>query len=325
MANTIISYTHNINNIPILTSLFAFIACKHCGMQILPHQYTMIHDNMIASIKEVLKDEIPQELVDAMSRAIRHMEKILVGAEESMYQAAEKRSGGFRGWKNFVIQKITQEATNIKTFRIVPEDPSSVNGPFAFTAGQYLTISLPNEPPRHYTVTSPPNVDYLEFTVKLLDHGIISNALHGMTEGHVIKVSPPFGLYTIEDNNKHGVVLISAGIGATPMKAFLQHIGEKCRKLVHIDKCQATVPFYDFFEENNAGKNSFYYTMEGRPDLGEVVNTLVDEVGIEPLFYVCGPPPFMQSIAKLLHIKGVTMERIKWEAFGPQISCPMMS
>ena len=92
-----------------------------------------------------------------LSVSVLFLAGILIGEEEKLYKAAEERSGGWRGWKNFMVDSVEDKTKNTKTFTFKPETP--VKGSFDFTAGQYLSVKV--DPfkdgsltaPRHYTIT----------------------------------------------------------------------------------------------------------------------------------------------------------------------------
>ena len=95
-------------------------------------------------------------------------------------------------------------------------------GPIEFTPGQFLTLHLREEgaTPRHYTVTSKKGDPFLQCCVKYTQDGLVSDALHAMPEGDVVGLAAPFGTFAIKEKSAV-LVLISAGIGVTPMKSFL--------------------------------------------------------------------------------------------------------
>merc|ERR1719327_93676 len=130
---------------------------------------------------------------------------------------AEARAGGWRGVKDFKLVKKRKVAADCMEFTFEPVDGK---GPIDFTAGQFLTLHLKMEgaTPRHYTVTNAPGQEFLQCCTRKVSGGFVSNALHSLEEGSVVGLAAPFGVFGLKDGP---AVLISAGIGATPMKAFL--------------------------------------------------------------------------------------------------------
>jgi nitric oxide dioxygenase len=337
LANAIIAYALNIDNLGALGDAVELIASKHCGLQVLPEHYPIVHDNLLIAVAEVLKPAVTPEIGAAWSEAVNFLANLLIGDEATRYAAAEARSGGWRGWKNFTVSEIETMSTGVKTFKFVPED--GVTAPYEFTPGQYLSIRVDVNKdksfssPRHYTIVSKPGDSFLQICTKKLDGGVVSSFMHDtLVAGDVVHLSPPFGPFTLApstsvfEGDRKKAVLISAGIGRTPMKAFLDSLvgqGVKTVKTVHVDKNQAAVPFYDYFESTNAGGNQYCFTEEGRPTTADIAKALVAEEGADSTFYMCGPTSFMQGMAHGLVANGVERGNVKWEAFSPQMSCPV--
>jgi nitric oxide dioxygenase len=330
-----VAYALNIDNLGAIADAVKLITTKHCGLQVLPEHYPIVATNLMKAVGEVLGAAVTPEIGAAWSKAVNCLAKILIDEEELLYQQMESRSGGFRGWKQFKVSAITQVSPDVKTFTFEP--PADVTGPFDFTPGMYLSVKVDPIPgeltaPRHYTITSKPGENFLQCSVKKLDGGVVSTYLHDvLQEGMLVDISPPSGSFTMAEGTD-GRVLISAGVGMTPMKAFLSALCTEgnayghCVKAVHVDKGESSVPFKTFFEANNVGKNTFYYSgnqSESRPDAAAIAATLVADVGLNNQFYLCGPPLFMHGIAKGLKNNKVSGDNIHWEAFGPQLSCPV--
>jgi nitric oxide dioxygenase len=103
------------------------------------------------------------------SDAVLFLAGVLIAEEEQLYKAAEARSGGFRGWKKFIVSDIVAAADGVKTFTFRPETPTAeFSRGFEFLPGQFLSASVDvhqngkaptseqhEDPvaPRHYTIT----------------------------------------------------------------------------------------------------------------------------------------------------------------------------
>ncbi len=142
-----------------------------------------------------------------------------------------------------------------------------------------------------------------------------------LVPGMRVKLAPPFGSFVPDVTQS--AVLISAGIGITAMKAFKQCLGDQVKHFLHVDKAPSNVPFLDFFESANPGKNSWHYTSQGRPKVPAIMQELIQKTGNDNMFYICGPPLFMRDCAHALGKSGVLSSKIAWEAFSPQLSCPV--
>jgi len=126
----------------------------------------MVVTSCAVSAKHVQPD--PPPLLSG-SDAVLFLAGVLVAEEEKLYKAAESRSGGFRGWKNFIVSDIVSSADNVKTFTFRPETPPvEFASGFEFLSGQFLSASvdihqngkvptseqhIETIAPRHYTIT----------------------------------------------------------------------------------------------------------------------------------------------------------------------------
>jgi nitric oxide dioxygenase len=160
---------------------------------------------------------------------------------------------------------------------------------------------------------------------------MVSNHLHQrLAEGDVIEVAPPAGDFFLHEERDTPVVLISAGVGITPMMAMLEHL--------HAQRSRRPVRF--FHAARHAGAQAFAprvrQLVQGLPDgaawivheeaIDGVTDTGHDALGRLDLsdqalpsnadHYVCGPRGFMAAQIEALRARGVPQERIHAEAFG---------
>ena len=169
---------------------------------------------------------------------------------------------------------------------------------------------------------SAPGEKFLQISTKRLDDGVVTRYMHDvLVPGMSIKLAPPFGCFVPDVSQS--AVLISAGIGITAMKAFKQGLGDQVKQFLHVDKAPSKIPFMDFFESTNSGKNTFHYTAQGRPNVSAIIQELIEKTGTDNMFFVCGPPLFMRDCAHALGKGGVSSSKIAWESFSPQLSCPV--
>ena len=128
------------------------------------------------------------------------------------------------GWSGFRRLRVTAthcESPTVLSIRLESYDGSVVPAPFP---GQYLTVKIPDagDPPpmRSYSLSGDPAGGYYRISVKREDHGLVSQWLHSHVKaGMVIESAAPRGdFYLVDDNSP--VILVSAGIGATPVVAM---------------------------------------------------------------------------------------------------------
>merc|ERR1719265_1710449 len=208
LANSIVAYASNIQELsPLLVpgGPVDAICHRHCAIGIFPDQYCVVHDNLMASVGQVLGAAVTPPVANAWSQAVLFLARACIDKEEGLYKMAEQREGGWSGPETFKVVNIETLAPDIKRFTFKPPFFSPLAGKsFEFTPGQYLSLTVDPEgngrtAPRHYTVTSPPGADYLQCTIKKLPGGKVSTFVHDRLRfRNKVKLLAPFGVFTCE-------------------------------------------------------------------------------------------------------------------------------
>jgi nitric oxide dioxygenase len=218
-----------------------------------------------------------------------------------------------------------------------PEDDQPV---LHHQPGQYLTlwIDIPGQHPlkRNYSISGAPNGRTYRISVKREPQGIASTWLHDAADvGTALKVAPPAGEFFLNEESPRPVVLLSGGVGLTPMMSMLETIAarypNKAVYYVHGTLNGATHAMKDrvrAFAETCPNIRATTFYVEPRPEdrLGADydheglitmdwlrANTPLTEAG----YYLCGPRPFLQAFVGGLALAGVRSSRIHYEYFGP--------
>ncbi|RMZ82336.1 hypothetical protein DV738_g1765, partial [Chaetothyriales sp. CBS 135597] len=345
LAHAVWAYSANIDNLGALTTAVTRIAHKHASLGIQPDQYPIVGENLLASIKEVLGDAATPALVDAWTVAYQQLADIFINFENDLYVRAKAAPGGWTGWRKFKVAHKVPESEEITSFYLEPLDGGSLP---PFQPGQYISIrvfisELGLYQPRQYTLSDAGGKgDHFRISVKREDPkgqdkpaGRISNILHkDITEGAELEVSNPFGEFTLDLESKSPVVLISGGVGITPMLTMLETLTNQAPQrdvvfvhgarggkvhamkdyLSHVVKENPHVSrliFYDEVSESDQqGKD---YDYQGRIDLDKIKDKVILP---DANYYLCGPLPFMKAHQKTLEGMGVSSERIHSEVFG---------
>jgi ferredoxin-NADP reductase len=206
--------------------------------------------------------------------------------------------------------------------------------------GQYLTLRIQPESTqrmvlRNYSLCGPPDAGYYRIAVKREPHGVASRYLHTrLAVGDQLEIAAPRGTFIL-DSTHAPVLLISAGIGATPVLAMLNALAEQHsdREIWWLHGARSSRE-HSFAAEARALLASLpnvhprvYYSRpdpsdrEGRDFEGaeRLTSSLLAE--LEPPrdaeAYVCGPAPFMDDISAGLVAIGIDASRIHTEPFGP--------
>jgi len=313
LANAIVAYATNIDHPEKLSDAVEIIAHKHCGLNVQQDHYSIVHKNLMESIGHTLGAAVTPEVGEGWSEAVLALAKGLIETEKQLYHMAEHREGGWKGVKQFRVSSMRQVAQDCLEFTFKPLDGTSK---IDFTPGQFLTLHLDKQgaTPRHYTITNNPGRDFLQCCVKKIPGGFVSNALHALNEGDTVGLSPPFGTFKMSNRP---AVLISAGIGATPMKAFLDSSAKDVELVVHVDKHADTHPFKTEMLASGAKTHFIYTRSESRPTAEDLVKDVLHKY-IDHDFYLCGPPGFLGD-AKLA-LQGAGAKHVNLDIFGPTLS-----
>ena len=341
LAGAVLAYAENIEDPSVLLPVVELIAHKHVSLNIQSPDYSIVGENLLHSISEVLNISMEDPLIAAWAAAYGQLAELFISTEKAIYDQHQQAKGSWLGWRKFKIAKKVVESDEITSFYLQPSDGGALP---TYEAGQYISVrvfveELGLKQPRQYTLSTNPQTDYLRISVKRepekgdLAAGWVSNTLHGLPEGSEIEVSAPTGNFYLLDPNKRNV-FISGGVGLTPMIAMLNQLVtlympqpvtfiHACRnKQVHamkkdIQALKAKYPrlntftVYEFpHSDDILGED---YDAAGRLDLMNMDRALLP---VNADYYLCGPMPFMAEQHKALVARGIPAENIHSEAFG---------
>lgn len=247
-----------------------------------------------------------------------------------------------QGWRPFLVEATGMESETIRSFYLVPTD-GGLAEPHA--PGQHLTIRLPSlgetpgwsadGPMRSYSLSQPFDGRGYRISVKREPHGQVSRRLHDHIQpGDVLAVRAPAGDFALDRASERPVVLLSAGVGITPllpMLATLAH-GDRPVVFVHGARDGASHAFGRVVRRLSASSAhvvSHIRYSQPRPgdrlgvdfdSVGRMDRALLAELGVDGGFeaYLCGPAGFMAAAHTALRGLGLPDDRIYSEDFGPR-------
>jgi ferredoxin-NADP reductase/predicted pyridoxine 5'-phosphate oxidase superfamily flavin-nucleotide-binding protein len=236
-------------------------------------------------------------------------------------------------WKSLDVVAIVQETPAIRSFYFKATDGASLA---SFVPGQYLPIQIPvpgHDTPliRTYTLSDAHNAALYRITVKR--DGVASAWLHDhVVVGTKINAKTPRGDFVFDASSPRPAVLLSAGIGITPMMAIVTAAladGSDSKPLhfIHGARNARERPFAAELEKaKSRHKNLHVHLIDSAPEAEVSAVTIPGRVTIDQIkrllpfddydFYLCGPSAFMQDIYTGLRALNVPDERIRFEAFG---------
>jgi ferredoxin-NADP reductase/MOSC domain-containing protein YiiM/ferredoxin len=230
------------------------------------------------------------------------------------------------GFRRLAVTAIAPESESVLSIRL--EDPDGATLPVA-RPGQYLTLRLKLEDGqrsvlRNYSMSGPPDPGYYRISVKREHDGAASGYLHTrLAVGDELDIAAPRGTFIL-DRTDAPVLLISAGIGATPVLAMLQALAEahSDRQIwwLHGARSPGDQPFAEEAEAlcaslSNVHTHVYYSRSDGRRLTASELAELDPPRDAEA--YLCGPIPFMDEISAGLAAIGIDASRIHTEPFGP--------
>ena len=245
------------------------------------------------------------------------------------------------GWRPFEVERVVDEADAIRSFHLRPVDPAHFAGG---AAGQHLVLRVPGAGDaapwvRSYSLSRLPRDGGYRISVKR--DGAGSSALHAaLAAGTRLDVRGPLGEFVVDADSPRPVVLLSAGVGITPVLAMAEHLvaadtrAGRARRIhfLHGARDGAAMPFRAelaalqarsrglldvvrvFSRPRPQDEAGVDFERRGRLDIDLLKAVLPFD---DHDFYLCGPAAFMQSLHDGLRALGIADARIHAEAFGP--------
>ncbi len=250
--------------------------------------------------------------------------------------AAEEPAPAWPGFRQMRVATIHKESASVTSFVLVPADKQSLS---LFQAGQFVVLRLiinPGKAPvlRSYSLSDLPAADHFRISVKSELNGIGSSFLCGRArEGDVLDVSAPRGSFTLRAG-QGPVVLLSAGVGATPVMSMLHALAsEKSQREIWWIFAARNRVEHPFAEESRSllkqlsrGRGYIVYSRPAATDQvgtdfdapGHIDAALLNRIGVSQGsdFYLCGPSSFLQNMRDGLQNWGVPAEKVHSEIFG---------
>ncbi|HEY3633022.1 MAG TPA: MOSC and FAD-binding oxidoreductase domain-containing protein [Jatrophihabitantaceae bacterium] len=238
------------------------------------------------------------------------------------------------GWAGFRRLRVAELVPESSTVLSVYLTGGGVGLPRA-RAGQYLTLRVPGAgdpaPVRSYSLSSRPGADTYRISVKREPHGVVSQYLHAqLRAGAEVDVAAPRGEFVLADDTSP-VLLVSAGVGATPVLAMLHELAAagSTREVwwIHAARDASQHAFaaeaHRVLQELPSGHERIFYTAADDPVPVPVIRGRPTAAALATLglpadatAYICGPAAFMSDLSSALTDLGVNADRVHTELFG---------
>jgi len=337
LANTLYAAASHIDQLESILPVVKQIGHKHRSLGVRKEHYPIVGENLLAAMKEVLQEAATKEVITAWAEAYEVIANVFIDVEEEMYNEAESKSGGWRYFKPFVVSNKVKESDLITSFYLKPKDGTPLP---SFLPGQYITVQLSIEGEaykhnRQYSLSHSANEEWYRISVKREadsnPRGKVSNWLHDHVQvGDELLISPPAGDFTLTVEEKNPVVLISGGVGITPMMSMLHTVANENSSrpvtFIHAAKHEGVHAFRDevteLMKKIEQGKwKTIYENREGYVTTDHL-RPLIDK---KADIFLCGPVSFMKAVLDSLSELNVPKEQIHYEFFGPALTEQQMN
>ncbi|MGA2412348.1 MAG: SRPBCC family protein [Candidatus Binataceae bacterium] len=240
------------------------------------------------------------------------------------------------------IVKVERESSIISSFYLRRADGAKLA---PWEPGQFLPIRVPipgrAEPVlRTYTLSTCANPDFYRLSIRRMDPGLVSAFLHDNAQaGFRFAAMTPRGKFYLDQANNRPLVLLSGGVGLTPMVAITEHVVAEGKRTgtfrpihyIHGTQNGQVHAFGNHLKQLAAQHPAMtLHVRYSRPTSEDQSGVTHDGDGLVTIelvksllpfgdydFYLCGPPPFMAALYAGLIGMAVKPERIHYESFGP--------
>lgn len=327
LASAVFAYAANIRNPAALGPVVNRIVHKHVSVGIRAEHYPIVGRHLLGAIAQTLGDAATPPLLAAWEEAYNSLAALFIDAEKALYAQAGIEPGQTRTMR---VTEVTPEGEDVIAIRMTPSDGQPLP---AYRAGQYVSCGVTFDDGRRqlrqYSLSDAPRAGSLRISVKR--DGAVSNWIHDhVAAGSVLQVSPPCGDFTIDTESNEPLVLLSAGVGITPMIAALNRIAQcqpgryvifahAARGPAHhahqgdLAAARAAMPNLQVFTFYDNGDDAGG-AMAGRMEVARLPSWPRTETNV----YLCGPLAFMQAQWQALLRAGVPGHRLHREVFGPE-------
>lgn len=334
LAMAVCAFAKYVDNLSVILGDVERIAQKHASLGIKPDQYPLVGAGLLQAIKEILNPG--DEVLAAWGKGYGVLADVFIQREADLYQEKLKKEGGWLATREFKIVKKEQETPLITSFYMQPADNGSV---IEYQAGQYISVYLhpegeKNSQIRQYSLSSAFDHKGYRISVKqeknALGDGLISNYLHThLNVGDSLQISNPFGEFVLQQTQRP-VVLISGGVGITPMEAMLETlVQQKNPREIHFVHGNIDSQHHAFkatlnelVEKQLVSAHIFYQELSAQCNdqhQGYInFESIKDALPLNDAeFYICGPLLMMKAVYKQLKALNIEDDRIFYEVFGP--------
>lgn len=251
-----------------------------------------------------------------------------VGSFRSMLASTPQPAGvavapppAWVGFRTVTVTDVVAESDSVTSFRLAGDQALPPYRP-----GQFLTLRAAGAgdpvPVRSYSLSGAPGAGSYRISVKRESHGVVSSylATH-LRPGDTLEVASPRGAFVLDDGLAP-VVLISAGIGMTPVLAMLHGLADAGSRRevwwIHTTRDADSLAFSAEVDDLLGRLPSVHSFVRFTSSEGRLGRAVIADLGLpsDADAYVCGPESFMDDITAALVDAGLDPGRVHTERFG---------
>jgi ferredoxin-NADP reductase/MOSC domain-containing protein YiiM/ferredoxin len=310
-----------------------------------PERMTVAEVDALLYLRGHTREQLDRALrIPALSEGWQESFKALL-QEEAKGSAATGNPGlapssgpppAWSGFRPMRVSRIQRESSSVISISLAPTDDRPLSAPLP---GQFVVLRVRPQTDgpallRNYSLSDLPAADHYRVSIKQEPNGAASTYLHTRVQtGDLLDVAAPRGNFTLRPGAEP-VVLLSAGVGATPVLAMLHALADE------ISPRQVWWLFgarnrddHPFAEESRGlvkklpqGKSHVWYSRPTAQDrsgtdfdaTGHIAIEAFDKLGVprDADFYLCGPAAFLRDVTAGLAAWGAADNRVHSEIFG---------
>lgn len=340
LANTVYAAAANIDQLEVILPHVKQISQKHKSLNIKPEHYPIVGKYLLLAMKDVLGEAANEDVISAWEKAYGVIANVFITIEKDMYEQVNNTVGGWTDFRGFKVAKKVVESEVITSFYLEPADGE----PFpSYQAGQYITIKAVIDGHSHhhlrqYSLSCAPGEGFYRISVKREDPigvhpaGVVSTFLHEqVNEGDILPISAPSGDFVHDQTCTRPLVLISGGVGLTPMMSMLETaIKEQPDRDVIFIHATRSGSFHAMRERVDEITNRYNQVTSYIVYDSPAADDKCDKAGYidhewltsilptnDAAFYFCGPKGFMRAVYGNLKKFNVADDDVHFEFFGP--------
>lgn len=258
----------------------------------------------------------------------------ICNAGKEMFEEVTENNEKDSIFKTFTVEKKIKENDVVTSFYLRPAQNIQLK---EHKAGQFVSIKVKikgreEDDIRQYSLSMKPGGDFYRISVKREEKGLVSRYLHDKVfQGGIVEITDPLGEFILKGSNKP-LVLMSGGIGITPVMSMLYEAANSGREIIFV-QAVLNSSAHTFKKElrelakvyKNIKTAVFYAEPLEEDKLGEDYDHLgfvskewiLESLPKDGEFYFCGPLGFMKHLYNSLTSIGIDKSAINYEMFGP--------